>query len=29
VLASVSSQTIVIREARDRVFETVTYDWSR
>jgi hypothetical protein len=29
VLAGVSSQTIVIREASDRVFETVTYEWSR
>jgi len=29
VLAGVSSQTIVIREASDRVSQTVTYEWSR
>jgi len=28
-LAGVTSQTIVIREARDRVLQTVTYEWSR
>src|SRR5713101_3787205 len=28
-LAGVSSQTIVIREASDRVLQTVTYEWSR
>jgi hypothetical protein len=28
-LADVSSQTIVIREASDRVLQTVTYEWSR
>jgi len=28
-LAGVSSQTIVIREASDRVWQTVTYEWSR
>jgi hypothetical protein len=28
-LAGVSSQTIVIRDASDRVLQTVTYEWSR
>src|SRR5216683_1072707 len=28
-LASVSSQTIVVRDASDKVFQTVTYEWSR
>src|SRR5437899_1956755 len=28
-LAGVSSQTIVIRDANDRVLQTVTYEWSR
>jgi hypothetical protein len=28
-LAGVSSETIVIREASDRVLQTVTYEWSR
>jgi hypothetical protein len=29
VLAGVSSQTIVVRDASDKVFQTVTYEWSR
>jgi len=28
-LAGVSSQTIVIRDASDKVLQTVTYEWSR
>jgi len=28
-LAGVSSQTIVVRDASDKVFQTVTYEWSR
>jgi hypothetical protein len=28
-LAGVSSQTIVVRDASDRVLQTVTYEWSR
>jgi hypothetical protein len=28
-LAGVSSQTIVVRDANDKVFQTVTYEWSR
>jgi hypothetical protein len=28
-LAGVSSQTIVVRDANDRVLQTVTYEWSR
>jgi hypothetical protein len=29
VLAGVSSQTIVVRDASDKVLQTVTYEWSR
>jgi hypothetical protein len=29
VLAGVSSQTILVRDASDKVFQTVTYEWSR
>jgi hypothetical protein len=28
-LAGVSSETIVVRDASDKVLETVTYEWSR
>jgi hypothetical protein len=28
-LAGVSSQTIVVRDASDKVFQTVIYEWSR
>jgi hypothetical protein len=28
-LAAVSSQTIVVRDTNDKVFQTVTYEWSR